>query len=114
MLTGSGIGIRFVLTGNWHSLAAWLAAAAFIPSLALALGAWTRGSRAFEAIYTIWWYVGPAHQIPGVDFMGITPASSSPALYASLSGMLLVAAYYAVVKAWAMGRFVCDLCGENR
>ena len=76
------------------ALAAWLAGAAFIPSLALALGVWSKSSRAFEAIYTVWWYMGPAHQIPGLDFMGTTPLSSLPATYAIAAAILLMAAYW--------------------
>jgi len=93
MLTGGGLGIRLLLAADWHSFAAWLAGAVFIPSLALALGAWSGNSRAFEALYTVWWYVGPAHQMPGLDFMGTTPASSSPGVYAIAAAVLLTAAY---------------------
>lgn len=93
LLTGAGLGIRLVLVADWHSLTAWLAGAFFIPSLALALGAWSGGPRAFEAIYTIWWYIGPAHQIPGADFMGTTAASSTPGFYAGAAAVLLVAAW---------------------
>ncbi len=93
LLTGGGAGVRLLLAADWHSLAAWLAGVVFIPSLALALGVWSGGSRAFEAIYTVWWYMGPAHQIPGIDFMGTTPASSSPGIYATAAAILLVAAY---------------------
>ena len=93
LLTGAGAGIRLMIAGDWHSLAAWFAGAFFIPSLALALGVWTGGSRAFEAIYTIWWYIGPGHQIPGLDFMGTTPVSSSPLSYALAAGFLIAAAY---------------------
>jgi len=93
MLTGAGVGIRLVLSANWHSVAAWIAGALFIPSLALSLGAWSGGPRAFEAIYTIWWYIGPAHQIPGLDFMGTTPASSSAKIYGAAAAALLVAAF---------------------
>lgn len=93
LLTGAGVGLRLLLAGNGHSLAAWFAGAVFIPTLALALGVWSGGSRAFEAIYTIWWYIGPAHQIPGLDYMGTTPASSSPGIYACAAGILLVVAY---------------------
>src|SRR5579864_1689514 len=82
LLTGAGVGIRLLLAADWHSLAAWLAGAVFIPSMALALGVWTGNSKTFEALYTVWWYVGPAHQIPGLDFMGITPGSSTPGIYA--------------------------------
>jgi hypothetical protein len=94
LLIGSGSGIRLLIASDWHSFAAWFAGALFIPSFALALGIWTGSSRAFEAIYTVWWYIGPAHQIPGLDFMGITPASSSPFAYLLASVALLAAAYW--------------------
>jgi hypothetical protein len=93
LVTGSGQGIRLLLAGDLHSFAAWLSGAFFIASLALGLGVWTGGSRGFEAIYTIWWYIGPAHQIPGLDFMGTTPASSSPLIYAGFGTLLLAVAY---------------------
>jgi hypothetical protein len=94
LLTGSGAGIRLLLGADWHSLAAWLAGALFIPSFALALGVWSGSSKAFEAIYTVWWYIGPGHHIPGLDFMGTTPASSSPATYALAALSLLALAYW--------------------
>ena len=81
MLTGAGVGIRLLFAADWHSFSAWAAGAVFIPSMALALGAWTGNSKTFEALYTVWWYIGPAHQIPGADFMGVTPASSTPGIY---------------------------------
>jgi hypothetical protein len=94
LFTGGGVGFRSFLGADWHSLAAWFAGALFIPSFALALGIWSGSSKAFEAIYTVWWYVGPAHQIPGLDFMGTTPASSRPALYAVAALACLAAAYF--------------------
>lgn len=71
-----------------------VAGALFIPSLALALGIWSGGSKTFEVIYVVWWYIGPAHQIPGLDFMGTTAASSSPAVYSMAAVLLLMAAYW--------------------
>lgn len=93
LLTGAGFGIRLILAEDWHTFVAWVAGAVFIPSLALALGSWTGGSRAFEAIYTIWWYIGPGHQIPGLDFMGATRFSSSPFAYALAAAFLVTVAY---------------------
>ncbi len=93
LLTGTGAGTRLALAGDRHSLAAWIAGAFFTPTLALALGVWTRGPRAFEAIYTVWWYIGPGHQIPGLDFIGTTPVSSSPVTYACAAAILLAFAY---------------------
>ena len=93
ILTGSGSAARLLMSGDWHSLAAWFAGALFIPSLALALGALSGGSKVFEAIYTIWWYIGPAHQIPGLDFMGTTPPSCAPLPYALAASILLATAF---------------------
>ena len=94
LLTGCGAGFRLFLAADLHTFAAWLTGALFIPSLALALGIWSRGSRAFEAIYVAWWYLGPGHQIPGLDFMGTTPASSSPTTYAIAAVALLAVSYW--------------------
>jgi hypothetical protein len=94
LLTGSGVGTRLLLGADWHGFAAWFAGALFIPSLALALGIWAGSGKACEAIYTVWWYIGPAHQVPGLDFMGTTPASSSPGIYALATFALLASAYW--------------------
>ena len=74
LVTGGGVGVRLLLGGDWQALTAWLVGAFFIPSLALALGVWSASSKTFEALYTVWWYVGPAHFTPGIDFMGLTAA----------------------------------------
>ena len=93
ILTGGGWGFRLLLTGQWSPVAAWLTGAMFVPALALALGVWSGNSKSFEAIYTTWWYIGPAHHTPGLDFMGTTPASTNIATYALLVAILLTAAY---------------------
>jgi len=89
--TGAGTGIRLILSRDWHAAASWLAGALFIPSLALALGAWSGSSKFFEALYTTWWYLGPLHQLPRLDFVGVSPASSSLGLYLALAAGLLFA-----------------------
>ena len=94
LLTGAGVGIRTLLGTDWQSFVPWLAGAFFIPSLALALGVWSGASKFFEALYTVWWYVGPANHSPGLDFMGTTAASSNPAFYLLAAGVLLAAAYF--------------------
>jgi hypothetical protein len=93
-LTGGGVGIRLLMTRDWPSLAAWISAAIFIPSLALALGVSSGTSIPFEALYTAWWYMGPAHHLPTLDFIGTTSASSRPADYA-LAALILLAISYA-------------------
>jgi hypothetical protein len=93
LLTGGGVGIRLALSADWPSLVPWIVGALFIPSLALALGVWSGSSKAFEALYTVWWYMGPAHQMPQFDFMGLTAASSTPMLYIVLAMGLIVVSY---------------------
>ncbi len=92
-LTGGGVGLRLLSTANWPALASWISAVVFIPSLALALGVWSSSNIPFEAMYTIWWYVGPAHQLPDMDFMGTTAASSRPFAYAAAALALLAFSY---------------------
>jgi hypothetical protein len=94
LATGGGAGMRLLLNGDWHRVSAWLAGALFIPSLALALGVWSGSSKSFEALYTVWWYLGPANHTPGLDFMGTTPASSNAALYFSVAASLLAVSYW--------------------
>jgi len=60
----------------------------------LALGIWTGSSIAFEALYTVWWYIGPAHQLPALDFIGTTLVSSRPAAYALAAVILLAVSYW--------------------
>jgi len=94
LLTGGGVGARVLFAGDYRSFSAWLAGAIFIPTLAMALGVWSGGSKAFEAIYIVWWYIGPAHHIPGLDFMGTTVMSSNPVPYMIATALLLAAAYW--------------------
>jgi len=76
MAVGLGFAMRLAVSGDVAGLAAWSAGACFIPSLALALGTWTTSTRAFEAIYTVWWYVGPMKGIAALDFTGAAAASA--------------------------------------
>jgi ABC-type Na+ efflux pump permease subunit len=69
-LCGLGAGVRLTIAMDYPELAALAAASLLIPSLSLALGVWTRSSRAFEAAFTVLWYVGPMSHTPGVDFTG--------------------------------------------
>jgi hypothetical protein len=93
VVTGGGLGTRLALAGDRAGLLAWLSAALFIPALALALGVWSDSSKPFEAIYTVWWYIGPANHVPGMDFMGTTAASSQPIQTVVFTVFLLTAVY---------------------
>lgn len=94
LLTAGGVGLRMAMHGDRHGLAAFLAGAFFIPSMALAMGVWSGSSKAFEAIYTAWWYIGPANHTPGLDFMGVSAATSQPVTYGLAGLALLTVAYW--------------------
>ena len=93
LVTGSGVALRLLMAADAPGFAAWLAGALFIPTLALALGAWSGTSKTFEAIYTAWWYTGPGNHIPFIDFMGTTARSSQPLPYFLLAATLLLIAF---------------------
>jgi hypothetical protein len=94
-MTGGGVAIRLLLAADGAGLAAWFAGALFIPTLAMALGLVSKTSKLFEALYTVWWYVGAFNHIPGLDYMGTTPSSSRPVDFLLLTGFLLLVCYLA-------------------
>ncbi|MGA7521905.1 MAG: hypothetical protein WBW84_05455 [Acidobacteriaceae bacterium] len=93
MATGGGLAIRLGIAGDGHALVGWAVGACFIPSLALAAGVWSGGSKLFEALYTVWWYVGALHHGAGLDYTGVVASSARPAFYAGLTLMLVGAAW---------------------
>ncbi len=91
LTTGSGVGVRLVLAGDWAHLLAWTVGALFIPTLALALGCWSGGSKLFEVVYTVLWYAGPMSRISFLDFMGASGdavATGMPLCYLGLTAVL--------------------------
>jgi hypothetical protein len=87
---GAGALIKFILMGEAVGALGWLTGAAFIPSLALALGTWTGSSKAFEALYVAWMYM-LYQKAPALDFAGLTP-DSPWYIYAPLALVLLASA----------------------
>ncbi len=94
VIAGSGIAVRLLLTGQLGAFLGWLAGALFVPAMALGLGVLSGSGKAFEAILTVLWYVGPMNHTPGLDFTG---ASSGALLvrYAVIY-MLLSAGFLAI------------------
>lgn len=95
-VAGGGL-VRLAISGQWSGVAALLAAVAFIPSMALALGVWSGSGRLFEVLYLILWYMGPMNRIPPLDFVGTTqpaaggaPVVTFLALGAALAALALL------------------------
>ncbi len=82
--------VAHLSNGDLLELAGWVGAIIFIPTLALALGVISSGSRVFEVVYLIWWYVGPFHKTAGLDF-----TAGMPQFYLLASaGLLLLGALW--------------------
>ncbi len=92
-VTNGGLAVRLLVARDHPALLAWIACTLFVPSLALALGIWSGTSKVFEAVFTVWWYIGPAHHTPGLDFLGTTPESARITLYLLMAAGLVAAAY---------------------
>ena len=87
----AGPAMRDLMAGDWGAIAAWTVGVLFIPTLALALGVWSGTSKTFEAIYTVWWYVGVVNHTRGLDFMGTIQPSRTPLLFLVLTLALAAA-----------------------
>ena len=92
--TTGGLGIRALAAGDLAGFGGWLAGVVFVPALALALGVWSGSSKFFEALYTLWWYVGPMNHIAGPDFTGMARVASGTQFYLLAALVLLAAAYF--------------------
>jgi hypothetical protein len=95
IFAGSGTAFRLLAALDGYGLVAWTVGALFIPALALALGVWSGGSRAFEVIYVVLWYVGPMNRLPFLDYMGAVEgsvAAGAPWRFLGLTGLLLALA----------------------
>jgi hypothetical protein len=89
-LFGIAGAVLFLSSGDLPSLAGWVGAVIFIPSLALALGVFSSGSRVFEVIYLILWYMGPFQKMPRMDFI-----TGAPQVYLLAAvGLLLLSVYW--------------------
>ncbi len=82
--------IVFLSSGDLAGLAGWAGGVVFIPTLALALGVFSSGSRVFEIVYRLWWYLGPLQKTAGIDF-----TAGAPQIYMlAAAGLLLLAALW--------------------
>jgi hypothetical protein len=87
--------VRLAAAGENASVTRWIAAVAFIPTLALALGTLSRGLRLFQAVYVVIWLAAVSGERP-VDFLGAVREGSQSVGPAPLA-VLTVTAVLAVV-----------------
>jgi hypothetical protein len=84
------------MAADTSGLLAWFAGAIFLPALALALGVVSGSGKAFEAILTALWYIGPMNHTPGADFTGAASGTATlryAIVYLAISAALLAVAF---------------------
>ncbi len=95
VVMGAGFAFRMIITGSGQNLFAVAIGALFIPSLALALGVWTNGSRTFEIVYLLLWYMSIQNGAIMFDYRGATAeaiSSGIPLYYMIITIILIVLA----------------------
>ena len=98
VLSGAGIAVRLLHGGDTAGLLGFLAGVFFLPALALALGTVSGTGKAFEAILTALWYIGPINHARGFDFTGAANGAATlryAGVYVALTAALLTAAFVA-------------------
>jgi len=90
--------LRWSAAGDLGAVLGLLAGAAFVPALAVALGAWSRSSKFFEVVYLLLWYAGPLNRAPGLDFTGATAGALATSIWASLAILCMAAAIVARLR----------------
>jgi hypothetical protein len=95
LLMGAGVLLRLLFAGRWATAGATVVGACFVPTLALALGCWSRQSKLFEGFYLFFWYLAAVQNVPYLDFMARFPQTVAwglPWVYAGLTVVLFVGA----------------------
>ncbi|MDQ1143867.1 hypothetical protein QE429_000694 [Bacillus sp. SORGH_AS 510] len=87
-IISSGALITFMRFGQIKLLIYWIIGLAFMCSLGLTLGNFSKTRRLFEIIYLILWYLGPINSIPYFDFLGLS--NGYPLFYLGCSIVLLI------------------------
>lgn len=93
VLMAAGSAVTFIMNGATSNLISLLVGIIFIPSLALALGVWTGGSKTFEVVYVLFWYIGLLNKVPELDYIGLH-TTDYWLVYLLLSLFLLAAAVF--------------------
>jgi ABC-type transport system involved in multi-copper enzyme maturation permease subunit len=91
-LTGIGVFINLLTAGDTVGLLAWISAAIFIPSFALALGVFSNSHKLFEVLYMVVWYIGPLNKVPPLDYLG-SNSDGNIGFFIPLSIALIAAAF---------------------
>jgi hypothetical protein len=104
LAASAGGWLRLAIVGEFAATGAWLIGTLFVPALALALGAWTGSSRAFELFYLLLWYVGRLEGVPAFAYAGTTAGSVTPVVHLAYLGLSAALLVLAVLGRWRQAR----------
>ncbi|HND48892.1 MAG TPA: hypothetical protein PLL95_10055, partial [Anaerolineales bacterium] len=93
LVVASGVALRLVIAGDLTGLAWLLIGAIFIPSLALACGVWSNGSKLFEILYILLWYLGPLNKLTQLDYLGVSGESQPLTFILTALALMAVAVF---------------------
>ncbi len=95
LLVGAPGLVRLYASGELAAAGGWALSAALVPAFALACGIWSGGAKLFEVLYLFLWYIGPMHQVPELDYTGVTVARTSLlwSVYLALTAAMFVIAW---------------------
>lgn len=95
LLLFSGAMTNLAISGQTQALLGLTLGAALIPTAALTMGVWSRGSKLFEILYLLAWYIGAAKAVPALDYLGLTPDAvvirSPLAVALVIAGLIILA-----------------------
>ncbi|MGL5437279.1 MAG: hypothetical protein ACRDBO_18195 [Lachnospiraceae bacterium] len=87
----AGFIIHLIAVGDIEHLVAFLIGILFINGFALTIGTLSQSRVPFEAIFIIWYYLGPIQNIPWLDFFGL---QSITTVFYGLMALTLIATGY--------------------
>lgn len=93
ILTGSGVAFNLLNAGDNVGLLAWVSAAIFIPSFALASGVLSNSHKVFEVLYVTLWYLGPMNRVHPVDYLGAS-SNGNLTFFIPFSIFLIIIAFF--------------------
>ena len=93
LVVASGALLRLMIAVDFAGLIWPLIGAIFIPSLALACGVWSKGSKLFEILYILFWYLGPINKLPQLDYRGVTGKSQPLTFILAALALVVIAVF---------------------
>ena len=94
---GAPVLVRLAIAGDVVGFATCVAGAAFVPSMALALGVWSGSGKLFEVTYLALWYMGPMNRVAFLDYVGVSSDSAAHGAWQGFAAAAVILGTLAVL-----------------